>query len=88
VLPGALEYARKGALAGGLKNNREFASSDVEKTRELLAELEDLLYDPQTSGGLLISLPEKDAEQFVNQMPGARRIGRVLPRGAKPIRLT
>ena len=60
-LPGALEYARQGAIPGGLKNNREFASCAVDSTRPLPPEIDDLLYDPQTSGGLLISLPESDA---------------------------
>src|SRR5262249_34883387 len=41
-LPGAVEYARAGALAGGLKNNREF----VEPCVEGLSEFDDLLYDP------------------------------------------
>ena len=56
-LPGALEYARAGAIPGGTKNNREFVSSCVEIERELAPEIEALLYDPQTSGGLLISGP-------------------------------
>ena len=56
-LPGAVEYAGQGALPGGLKNNREFASCVVETRRELAREIEDLLYDPQTSGGLLMSVP-------------------------------
>jgi selenide,water dikinase len=86
-LPGALDYARQGALPGGLKNNREFASCAVEVTREIPAEVENLLYDPQTSGGLLISLPEADAEQLERALPEAYRVGRVLPKGAKPIRL-
>jgi selenide, water dikinase len=86
-LPGALDYARQGALPGGLKNNREFASCAVEVTREITAEVENLLYDPQTSGGLLISLPEADAEQLERALPEAYRVGRVLPKGAKPIRL-
>src|SRR6185369_9782763 len=60
LLPGALEYARGGALPGGLHNNREFASCAVETRRALPRELEDLLYDPQTSGGLLYSVPESD----------------------------
>jgi selenide,water dikinase len=86
-LPGAVECARAGAVPGGLKNNREFASCAVETQRELAREIppeiEDLLYDPQTSGGLLISLPESDAAKFT----GGYRIGRVLPRGEKAIRL-
>jgi selenide,water dikinase len=87
LLPGALAYSRQGALAGGLKNNREFAFGAVEKTREIPVELENLLYDPQTSGGLLIALPEADATQLIQKLEGARRIGRVLPAGGKSIRL-
>ena len=82
-LPGAVEYARAGAVPGGLKNNREFASCAVETRRELPPEIEDLLYDPQTSGGLLISMPESDAAKFTR----GYRIGRVLPPAEKPIRL-
>jgi selenide,water dikinase len=86
-LPGALEYARRGAIPGGLKNNREFASCDVAAARGLPPELENLLYDPQTSGGLLISLPPSDATGLECAFAEAYIIGRVLPRGAKPIRL-
>jgi selenide,water dikinase len=49
-LPGAADYARQGALPGGLKNNREFTSGVVEKSGEVAPEVEDLLYDPQTLG--------------------------------------
>jgi selenide, water dikinase len=87
-LPGALDYARKGALPGGLKNNREFASCAVERTRHLAPEVENLLYDPQTSGGLLIALPETDAAQIERNVPTAYRIGRVLAKGPKPILLS
>jgi selenide,water dikinase len=82
-MSGALEYARQGAIPGGLKNNREFASSCVEGT----SEFEDLLYDPQTSGGLLIALPERDAALLEGKLPGAYRMGRVTERQSKPIRL-
>ena len=82
-LPGALDYARRDALPGGLRNNREFASCVVEKANALPPEIENLLYDPQTSGGLLISLPAEQAADLALAFP----IGRVIPRGSKPIRL-
>jgi len=82
-LPGAVEYARQGAIPGGLKNNREFASSCVEGN----SEFDDLLYDPQTSGGLLITLPERDAVLLEEKLTGAYRIGRVTEKRSKPIHL-
>jgi len=82
-LPGAVEYARQGAIPGGLKNNREFASSCVDGS----SEFDDLLYDPQTSGGLLIALPEGDAARLKTKLPDAYRIGQVTERTSKPIRL-
>ena len=82
-LPGALEYARQGAIPGGLINNREFAAPCVEGGWEL----DDLLYDPQTSGGLLIAMPERDAALLGAKLPAAYRIGKVMERQSKPIRL-
>ena len=82
-LPGAVEYARQGAISGGLKNNREFASSCVEGQ----SEVDELLYDPQTSGGLLISLPAEDAPKLLERIAGAYRVGAVLERQKKPLRI-
>ena len=67
-----------------LKNNREFAACAVEGSSELDA----LLYDPQTSGGLLVSLSENDAAAFERTYSGAYRIGRVLERGEKAVRIS
>ena len=86
-LPGALEYARAGAIPGGLHNNREFVSCAVAAPAGMAREVEDLLYDPQTSGGLLISMAEGDAAEFERSVKGACRIGRVLVRGEKPVRV-
>lgn len=82
-LPGAVDYARQGAIPGGLNNNREFASSCVEGREKS----DDLLYDPQTSGGLLISLTEADSAALERSFTDAYRIGRVAEKGSKPIRL-
>jgi len=86
-LPGAMGYARAGAVPAGLNNNRDFASCAVEVRRDLPGEVEALLYDPQTSGGLLISLPAPDAAEIERSLEGAYRIGRVLPRQEKAIHL-
>ncbi len=80
-LPGALEYARQGAIPGGLNNNREFAACAVELRAAVPPEIESLLYDPQTSGGLLISMPEASAARY----QAGFTIGRVVARRAHPI---
>ena len=55
ALPGAVELAVAGVRTGGDRRNREFAERHV--TSSATAELEALAYDPQTAGGLLITLP-------------------------------
>jgi len=87
LLPGALDAARAGAIPGGLLNNRDFVSPEVQAPANLDPALLELLYDPQTSGGLLISLPEADADGLERRLPGAYRVGRVLPRDNKAILL-
>jgi selenide,water dikinase len=86
-LPGAVEYSRQGAIPGGLNNNREFVAPCVEVSRPLDPAVENLLYDPQTSGGLLLTLPRQDAEKLAAAFPSAQIIGKVVPRGEKPIRI-
>jgi selenide,water dikinase len=56
ALDGALESARAGVSTAGTRNNREYATVDV---GEVAPELVELAYDPQTAGGLLISLPRE-----------------------------
>jgi selenide,water dikinase len=79
-LPGALDYAKQGALPGGLNNNRAFAESCVLVKPGVDPAVLELLYDPQTSGGLLISVPEESA----SRIPG-RIVGRVVERAEKPV---
>jgi selenide, water dikinase len=84
-LPGAIEYSQQGAHSGGLRNNRDFVESCVLMAEGIPNEIEALLYDPQTSGGLLVSLAPDHAEKLMEQRPEAYVIGRVRERGAKPI---
>jgi selenide,water dikinase len=77
LLDGALEYAERGAIPGGAKNNREFVESCVGYERTIGAALDALLYDPQTSGGLLIAAPEAHGTV----------VGRVVPRGENALRV-
>jgi selenide,water dikinase len=65
VLPEAMEYAKSGLIPGGAYSNRDFFSCRVEVHSSVPALLVDLFYDPQTSGGLLISLPSGEAEELV-----------------------
>jgi len=58
ILPGALEYARRGFLTGGASRNRQALAEAMRVDPDVPAEVEDLLYDPQTSGGLLMAVPK------------------------------
>ncbi|HJZ64802.1 MAG TPA: selenide, water dikinase SelD [Candidatus Acidoferrum sp.] len=61
-LPGALKAAQEGHLSGGLKNNRAFIGDCVEFGPAVSPEHQALLFDPQTSGGLLVSIDARAAE--------------------------
>lgn len=84
-LPGALEAARQGMIPGGLKNNRDFIGECVTFATHVPEENRALLFDPQTSGGLLVALaPEVFdlAMQLLQQHKiTVYKIGRVLPKG-------
>ncbi len=81
LIPGAMEFARGGMLPQGMQRNRHFAQSAVDEG-DISPELQDILYDPQTSGGLLMAVAPQDAEALFAEMqplvPAAQRIGRVV----------
>jgi selenide,water dikinase len=84
-LDGAMEYSAAAAHSNGLNNNRDFVESCVRMGPGIPAEIVALLYDPQTSGGLLLSLEEKDAAVLLERRPETYVIGRVAERGERPI---
>jgi selenide,water dikinase len=89
LLEGALECVRAGHIPGGLKANREFAECMVDYGEGVPEDIRTLLYDPQTAGGLLISVADEDAERLLAKLRAAdvpaRLIGEVLPPGKPAI---
>ena len=91
LIPEALEFAQMGILPAGMYRNRHFAEASVDAGTVPLA-VQDMLYDPQTSGGLLIAVHPEDAEAMLTELkgavPSAQRIGVVCEAaGEKRIRL-
>lgn len=68
ILSEVEEYARKGLVPGGTHRNRKFRSPQVEMDQTLTPEIIDILYDPQTSGGLLISVAQEKADKLLNKL--------------------
>lgn len=89
VLAGTYELAEKGVVPGGSKSNHKWLENDV-LYEDISAEEQIVLCDAITSGGLLVSLSENEAEQYVNALKEtglnqAAVIGRVTERKDKLI---
>lgn len=68
IFPKTRELAEKEMVPGGLQRNREYRLNMVAMARGIPQYLADILFDPQTSGGLLISVPEKKASQLLQRL--------------------
>jgi selenide,water dikinase len=88
LLDGAMECVRAGHIPGGLKANREFAECVVGYEDGISDEIRTILFDPQTAGGLLISVAPDDATELTRALNAAGvpavEIGEVLP-STKPL---
>ena len=89
-LPRVLEFANMGLLPAGVYRNRNYAEPFVDEgTLPLM--VRDALFDPQTSGGLLIAVDPKDADALERDLrasvPSAQRIGNVIAKSDKSIYL-
>ena len=80
LIPEAVELARMGILPAGMYRNRAFAEGEVDAGVTELCK-QDLLYDPQTAGGLLMAVDPADADALLAELrrcvPSAQRIGEV-----------
>ncbi|MBQ1820817.1 MAG: selenide, water dikinase SelD [Clostridia bacterium] len=90
LIPEALEFARIGILPEGMYRNRTYAEHAVDTGNTELAVC-DLLFDPQTSGGLLVAVSEADADAVFKDLNGvvpcAQRVGRIVEQRDKAIYL-
>jgi selenide, water dikinase len=90
LLPGVLEQCRAGMIPGGGARNREYYAPSVRIIDEVSEEIATIAFDPQTSGGLLIALPEEESLALLAELQNcghkdAAIVGRVTARGAHPI---
>jgi selenide,water dikinase len=88
LFEGVLGIVRKNH-SGGMESNAAYFSDGVETAKGVAAELQDLMYDPQTSGGLLVAVDQLEADRTVQTLADAGvmawRIGVVVPRGERAI---
>ena len=77
LLPDVLELIEQGMLTRGDNSNRAYVGDTIEFGKDVTGYMQSALYDPQTAGGLLISLTEKNSAAFVEKVEGAKIIGRV-----------
>lgn len=85
LIDGAKELATMGIIPAGMYSNKKHIENEVLKEQDIEDAIEDLLYDPQTSGGLLVSISEKDLPDALENLSliesnGFSVVGRVLPR--------
>jgi selenide,water dikinase len=77
LLPDVLELIAQGMLTRGDKNNRAYVGETIEIAAHVSREMQSALYDPQTAGGLLISVGRAKVEELLNSIEDARVIGGV-----------
>lgn len=80
LLPDVLELIAQGMLTRGDKNNRAYVGDTIKIEEHVSREMQSALFDPQTAGGLLISIESSKAEALASSIDGAVIIGSVHPR--------
>jgi len=87
LLPDVIDLIKQGMLTRGDKNNREYVGDSIHFNENVSVEMQSALFDPQTSGGLLISLEADNASAFLERVPNSRSIGHVSEKSDLLIRV-
>jgi len=86
LIPGALELAAAGNLTSGDRSNRKYVGDDIQVSEKISKELLSMFFDPQTAGGMLMSVAEDHADQVLSALrgtyPSASVVGRATDRAA------
>ena len=85
-----LNFASMGLLAGATYSNRKYLGNNVRFDKSIDLSMQDLLFDPQTSGGLMISCPQDKLTEMLNDaennLPDTFKVvGRVLEKSNNPL---
>jgi len=90
IIKESIEFARMGIIPAGTYNNEGYLTGRIAFADGIKQEIKDIMYDPQTSGGLLISVPEESLEQLLEELRRLNKtdfnvVGRVKAKEAIPI---
>ena len=89
LLPDALDCAKNGMVPGGANSNREYLENKITFENKIDPNLEHVMFDPQTSGGLFISIPQANASAFEQEMTSNNVffacVGEVVTKSEYPI---
>ncbi len=92
LLDGAMDYARQGVVPGGAYSNKTFLAPEIDYDSSVEEAMRLMLVDPQTSGGLLFAVSEKEAipllKRLQDHIPSAEIIGSVTKKTERPIQVT
>ena len=88
LLPDVIQLIKQGMLTRGDRNNREYVGDTVRIDPMVSMAMQSALFDPQTAGGLLISVDDDGGKEILSKVPGAVKIGRVTEKRNHLIEVT